>query len=67
MQELIEFEASEQVGAAGYERTDGRTNARNGNRRRLLSQADDIELKSPSCPMAACCERVVGATDARVE
>ena len=30
MQELIELEATEMIGAARYERTDGRTNERNG-------------------------------------
>ena len=48
MQELIELEAAETIGAARYERTDGRTNERNGHRPRLLSsQAGDIELKIP--------------------
>lgn len=48
MQELIELEATEMIGAARYERSDGRTNERNGHRPRLLStQAGDIELKIP--------------------
>lgn len=48
MQELIEVEAAEQIGAARYERTDTRTTERNGNRPRLLAtQAGDIELKIP--------------------
>ena len=48
MQELIELEATETIGAGRYERTDARTNERNGHRTRLLStQAGDIELKIP--------------------
>lgn len=48
MQELIEVEATERIGAARYERTDTRTTERNGNRPRLLAtQAGDIELKIP--------------------
>ena len=48
MQELIELEATETIGAGRYERTDARTNERNGHRPRLWStQAGDIELKIP--------------------
>ena len=48
MQELIETEATEQIGAARYERTDTRTTDRNGTRPRLVStQAGDIELRIP--------------------
>jgi len=48
MQELIEVEATEQIGAARYERTDTRTTDRNGSRPRLLAtQAGDIELRIP--------------------
>lgn len=48
MQELIEVEAAEQIGAQRYERTDTRTTERNGNRPRLLAtQAGDIELRIP--------------------
>ena len=48
MQELIELEAAEAIGAHRYERTDTRTNERNGHRPRLLAtQAGDIELKIP--------------------
>jgi putative transposase len=48
LQELIEVEAAEVIGAARYERTDGRTNERNGHRRRLLAtRAGDIELGIP--------------------
>ena len=48
LQELIEAEATEAVGAGRYERTHSRTTARNGHRGRLLStHAGDLELKSP--------------------
>ena len=48
LQELIELEATEQIGAARYERTDGRTTERNGSRPRLLTtQAGDIGLRIP--------------------
>ena len=48
LQELIEVEATEQIGAARYERTDTRTTDRNGSRPRLLTtQAGDIELRIP--------------------
>ena len=48
MQELIEAEASEVIGAARYERTDARVTERNGHRARLLAtQAGDIELAIP--------------------
>ena len=48
MQELIETEATERVGAARYERSDTRTTERNGSRPRLVAtQAGDIELRIP--------------------
>jgi transposase-like protein len=48
MQELIEVEASERIGADRYERSDTRTTERNGSRSRLLAtQAGDVELKIP--------------------
>ncbi len=48
LQELIEVEAAEEIGAAPYERTDTRTNERNGSRLRLLAtQAGDVELAIP--------------------
>lgn len=48
LQELIEVEATEMIGAAPYERTETRTNERNGSRPRLLAtQAGDIELTIP--------------------
>ena len=50
MQELIEAEATERVGAGRYERTESRRNERNGSRPRLLStQAGDVQLRIPSC------------------
>lgn len=48
MQELIETEATEQIGAGPYERTDTRTTQRNGSRPRLVStQAGDVQLRIP--------------------
>ena len=48
MQELIETEASEQIGAGRYERTETRVTDRNGFRPRLVAtQAGDVELKIP--------------------
>jgi len=48
MQELIETEATEVVGAAHYERSDTRTTQRNGARPRLVAtQAGDVELRIP--------------------
>ena len=48
MQELIEVEATEQIGAERYERSDTRVTERNGARPRLLAtQAGDVELKIP--------------------
>ena len=48
MQELIETEATEVVGAGRYERSEGRTTQRNGSRPRLIAtQAGDVELRIP--------------------
>ena len=48
LQELIETEATEQIGAARYERADTRVTERNGSRPRLLTtQAGDIGLRIP--------------------
>jgi transposase-like protein len=48
LQALIEAEASEVVGAGRYERSDTRTNQRNGSRERLLTtKAGDVELRIP--------------------
>ncbi|WP_238586203.1 transposase [Rhodococcus rhodochrous] len=49
MQELIETEVTEQIGAGRYERTDARTTERNGARPRLVTtQAGDVELRIPT-------------------
>jgi len=49
MQELIETEATEQIGAARYERINTRVTERNGSRPRLVAtQAGDIELRIPN-------------------
>jgi len=48
MQELIETEATERIGAGRYERTESRVTDRNGSRERLLAtQAGDLELRIP--------------------
>ena len=48
MQELIETEATEHIGADRYERTSSRVTDRNGSRPRLVAtQAGDIELRIP--------------------
>src|SRR4249919_2062514 len=48
LQELIEVEATEHIGAGRCERSDGRITDRNGSRPRLLTtQAGDIELRIP--------------------
>lgn len=48
LQELIELEATQVIGAARYERADGRVTHRNGSRARLLStKAGDVELTIP--------------------
>ena len=48
LQELIETEATEMIGAGRYERSDNRAIERNGHRPRLLAtQAGDLELKDP--------------------
>ena len=48
LQELIELEATEAVGAGRYERSQQRVTERNGHRPRLLAtQAGDVELKIP--------------------
>jgi putative transposase len=48
LQELIELEASQVIGAGRYERNEGRTTYRNGARARLLStKAGDVELRIP--------------------
>lgn len=48
LQDLIEVEAAEVIGAGRYERTEGRLNERNGHRPRLIAtQAGDIQLGIP--------------------
>ena len=48
MQELIETEATERIGAGRYERSEARVTDRNGARERLLAtQAGDLELRIP--------------------
>ncbi|MBA3779983.1 MAG: IS256 family transposase [Chloroflexi bacterium] len=48
LQELIELEAAQAIGASRSERTDERTTHRNGSRSRLLStKAGDVELRIP--------------------
>lgn len=48
LQALIDAEATEVIGAALHERTETRTNQRNGSRGRLLStKAGDVDLKIP--------------------
>ena len=48
LQELIEVEAAQAIGAGRYEQTDERTTHRNGSRSRLLStKAGDVELHIP--------------------
>ena len=48
LQELIDLEAAEAIGAGRYERSDERTTHRNGSRERTLStKAGDVELRIP--------------------
>jgi Transposase and inactivated derivatives len=48
LQELIELEASQAIGAGRHERVDSPTTHRNGSRARLLStKAGDVELRIP--------------------
>src|SRR5215217_1422023 len=48
MQELIETEATERIGAGHYERTGTRVTDRNGSRPRLVTtQAGDVQLRIP--------------------
>jgi putative transposase len=48
LQELIEAEATELIGAGRYERSESRITERNGSRDRLLAtQAGDVELRIP--------------------
>ncbi len=48
LQELIELEATERIGAAPYKRSEDRTAERNGHRPRMLTtKAGDVELRIP--------------------
>lgn len=48
LQALVEAEATEQIGAGRYVRSEGRTTWRNGSRDRLLTtKAGDVELRIP--------------------
>ena len=48
MQELIETDATERIGAGRYQRTESRVTDRNGSRPRLVStQAGDVQLNIP--------------------
>jgi len=48
LQELIELEATERIGASPYERTEDRVAERNGHRPRMLTtKAGDVELRIP--------------------
>jgi transposase-like protein len=48
MQELIETDAAETIGAGRYERSESRTTERNGSRPRVIAtQAGDVELQIP--------------------
>ena len=48
MQDLIEVDAAEHIGAGRYERSDTRTTQRNGSRPKVIStQAGDVELAIP--------------------
>ena len=48
LQELIELEAIQVIGAAPYERTEDRSGERNGHRpRQLTTKAGDVELRIP--------------------
>jgi putative transposase len=51
LQELIELEATQVIGAARYERTEERMTHHNSSRSSLLStKAGDVELRIPSLP-----------------
>ena len=57
LQELIEAEATEAIGAGRYERSDARVNERNGHRPRLLAtQAGDVELRGSGSTSWARCD-----------
>ena len=48
MQDLIEVDVAEQIGAGRYQRSDARTTHRNGSRPKVIAtQAGDVELAIP--------------------
>ena len=64
VQELIESEAAERIGAGRYERSDACVAERNGHRPRLLAtQAGDVELKIPKLGRAASCRRCLSSAE----
>ena len=65
LQDLIEAEATEAIGAGRYERTEARVTARNGHRPRLLAtQAGDVELEIPKLGRAASSRRCLSRAGA---
>lgn len=55
LQELIETEATEVIGADRYERSYARVTDRNGHRRRLFAtQAGDVEVRIPKLRRGSC-------------
>ncbi len=67
LQELIELEAAQTIGAARYERSDERSTHRNGSRSRLLStKAGDSSCAFPSCAPARSSPRCSSRDDASI-
>ena len=59
MQQLIEAEAADEMGADRYERTEARTTERNGHRSRVLStKAGDLSLKALRVSMGTSSSRL---------
>jgi transposase-like protein len=55
LQDLIDAELTAQIGASRHERSDARSNYRNGARSRTLSTpAGDVELRIPKVRVVAC-------------
>ena len=67
LQALIDLEATEKIVAARYQRTDDRTNTRNGSRSRLLStKAGDVDRQPRGeRPMASRCAAASSGESAR--
>ncbi len=60
LQELIETEATEKIGASRYERVDERVNERNGHRPKTLStKARDLQLDIPKLRRGSFCPSVL--------